>query len=277
MNHTPFSATPSSEETGNVVRSAMRRAPAILADEIGKLVKKTSTRTMRKNAARDDALMALVPSGDGCPFCKMLGSRGWESARASKSFEAHLHAHCRCEYVVRFSDNLEVEGYDPEALYEEFQQYEGSWNDKMNAMRREQHAESRETINRKKMEAHAVESNMKVNVYSANSKYTEPQPTNRLFKHARFKSPLPDENKTFLDSLDSYATDTKITASDLRYISNNIHQISSKKNIGKVVTLSSFDYVYVIEMIDYLEYNVLWKIPNDDNLNDAIARKRRRR
>ena len=41
--------------------------------------------------------------------------------------------------------------------------------------------------------------------------------------------------------------------------------------------LSSLDYVYVIEMIDYLEYNVLWKIPNDDNLNDAIARKRRRR
>ena len=47
--------------------------------------------------------------------------------------------------------------------------------------------------------------------------------------------------------------------------------------LGKVVILSSLDYVYVIEMIDYLEYNVLWKIPNDDNLNDAIARKRRRR
>jgi len=37
------------------------------------------------------------------------------------------------------------------------------------------------------------------------------------------------------------------------------------------------DYVYVIEMKDYLDYNILWKIPNDDNLNDAIARKRRRR
>lgn len=142
--------TPSIEETGNVVRSAMRRAPAILADEIGKLVKKTSTRTMRKNAARDDALMALVPCGDGCPFCKMLGSRGWEPARASKSFEAHLHSNCRCEYVVRFGDDLEVEGYDPDALYEEFQQYEGSWDEKMKAMRREQGGQNRETISTKK-------------------------------------------------------------------------------------------------------------------------------
>lgn len=130
--------TPSIEETGNVVRSALERAPASLAAEIGKLVKKTSTRTMRKNAARDDALMALVPCGDGCPFCKMLGSRGWKPARESKSFEAHLHKDCRCEYVVRFGDDLEVEGYDPDALYEEFQQYEGSWDEKMKAMKRDQ-------------------------------------------------------------------------------------------------------------------------------------------
>ncbi len=142
--------TPSIEETGNVVRSAMRRAPAILADEIGKLVKKTSTRTMRKNAARDDALMALVPRGDGCPFCKMLGSRGWEPARASKSFEAHLHSNCRCEYVVRFGDDLEVEGYDPDALYEEFQQYEGSWDEKMKAMRQAQSGQYKETVGIKK-------------------------------------------------------------------------------------------------------------------------------
>ena len=37
------------------------------------------------------------------------------------------------------------------------------------------------------------------------------------------------------------------------------------------------EYISKDEMKDYLDYNILWKIPNDDNLNDAIARKRRRR
>jgi SPP1 gp7 family putative phage head morphogenesis protein len=96
-----------------------------------------------------------------------------------------------------------------------------------------------------------------------------------MFRNAHFKSPIDDED--YLDSVWNTATDTNITSSDVAYVRRNIHQISSKKNIGKVVTLSSMDYVYVIEMKDYLDYNILWKIPNDDNLNDAIARKRRRR
>lgn len=138
--------TPTLEETVNVIQSALERAPVTVPDETGKLVKKTSTRTMRKNAARDGILMALVPRGDACVFCKMLGSRGWEPARASKSFEAHLHKNCRCEYVVRFSDDLEVEGYDPDAIYDEFMQYDGDWNQKMNAMRRDQYAKNKDAV-----------------------------------------------------------------------------------------------------------------------------------
>lgn len=142
--------TPTLEETRNVINSALNRAPDTVPDETGKLVKKTATRTMRKNAARDGAQMALVPSGDGCAFCKMLGSRGWESPRSSKSFEAHLHKNCRCEYIVRFGDDLEVEGYDPDALYDEFMQYGGNWKNKMNAMRREHYAEHKVDINARK-------------------------------------------------------------------------------------------------------------------------------
>ena len=147
--------TPTLEEASNVIRSALERAPSTVPDETGKLVKKTSTRTMRKNAARDGAQMALIPSGDGCAFCKMLASRGWESARSSKSFEAHLHKHCRCEYVVRFGDDLEVEGYDPDALYDEFMQFDGSWDEKMQAMRREHYASNKDTINAQKRAAYA--------------------------------------------------------------------------------------------------------------------------
>lgn len=132
--------TPSLEETANVINSALERAPITVPDETAKLVKKTSTRTMKKNAIRDGAWVALVPHGDACAFCKMIGSRGWEPARTNKGFEAHLHKNCRCEYVVRFGDNLYVEGYDPDALYAEFVKYPGTWEEKANAMRREQSA-----------------------------------------------------------------------------------------------------------------------------------------
>lgn len=130
---------PTMQEVKDVIGYALDTAPVTVPASTGKLVKKTATRTMRKNAARDNAEMALIPSGDGCAFCKMLASRGWESSRSSKSFEAHLHPHCQCEYVVRFDRTLEVEGYDPEALLQEFKDTgERNWKDRLNAMRRQQ-------------------------------------------------------------------------------------------------------------------------------------------
>lgn len=157
--------TPTMEEAENVIRSALRRAPSTVPDETGKLVKKTSTRTMRKNAARDNAMMALVPGGDGCAFCKMLASRGWESARSSKSFEAHLHKNCKCEYVVRFKDDLNVEGYDPDALYQEFMDLGGKdWNERVNLMRQKTYAEKKDKINAQKREAYAENRIRKANM-----------------------------------------------------------------------------------------------------------------
>lgn len=129
------------QEVKDTVNHALRTAPSTVPAVTGKLVKKASSRTMRKNAARDGAKMALVPSADGCPFCKMLGSRGWESARAGRStnFEAHLHPHCKCEYVVDIKGGMQVEGYDPDALYDEFMSVDGSsWEERMNIMRSQQ-------------------------------------------------------------------------------------------------------------------------------------------
>ncbi len=152
------------QEVKDTVNHAMRTAPSTVPAVTGKLVKKASSRTMRKNAARDGAKMALVPSSDGCPFCKMLGSRGWESARSgrSTSFEAHLHAHCRCEYVVDIKGGMQVEGYDPEALYDEFMNLDGtSWEERMNIMRNQQRKipEIRDKINAQKREAYAARTN----------------------------------------------------------------------------------------------------------------------
>lgn len=148
------------QEVKDTVNHALRTAPSTVPAVTGKLVKKASSRTMRKNAARDGAKMALVPSSDGCPFCKMLGSRGWESARSNKSktFEAHLHPHCRCEYVVDITGGMQVEGYDPEALYDEFMSLDGSsWEERMNIMRNQQRQipAIRDKINAQKRVAYA--------------------------------------------------------------------------------------------------------------------------
>lgn len=149
--------TPTLEETGNVIRSALERAPSTVPDETGKLVKKTSTRTMRKNAARDGAMMALIPSGDSCAFCLMLASRGWESARKDKAFEAHLHKNCKCEYAVRFNNDLNVEGYDPDAIYDDFMELGGkNWPERINLMRKKTYEKNKDHINEQKRAAYAA-------------------------------------------------------------------------------------------------------------------------
>ena len=71
----------------------------------------------------------------------MLASRGWQhiSDRALKNGHAeHIHAHCDCQYAVRFDNNTEVEGYDPDKYLEMYENAEGdTWQEKLNAMRRE--------------------------------------------------------------------------------------------------------------------------------------------
>ena len=143
------------EEVRDTLMSALERAPSTIDAETGKLVKKTSTRTMRKNAARDGAQMALIPGGDGCPFCMMLASRGWESARKDSSFDAHLHKNCQCEYAVRFNGDLNVQGYDPDAIYNEFIDTGArTWNGRMNAMRRANYSKNKDMINAQKRTAY---------------------------------------------------------------------------------------------------------------------------
>lgn len=147
---------PTLEEITNVIGRALETAPSTAPAEIGKLVKKSATRTMRKNAARDGAKMALIASGDGCPYCKMIASRGWSDARSDSSFEAHLHGNCRCEYAVRFNDKLGVEGYDPEGIKKEFADTGASgWKDRIKIVRRQYREDNKDKINAQKRVAYA--------------------------------------------------------------------------------------------------------------------------
>lgn len=129
-----------------------------MGSAIGRMVKRTGVDTTMKNAIRDGAQWAWIPSGDSCAFCLTLASRGWQRAskKALKNGHAeHIHSNCDCTYAVRFDSRSTVAGYDPDALYKQYQSAEGNTpQEKINSMRRELYAENGDKIRAQKREAY---------------------------------------------------------------------------------------------------------------------------
>lgn len=98
-------------------------------------LQKQAAETTYQNGYRDPhrVLYARVPSGiDTCKFCNMLASRGAVYLTAKSAGEGdHWHDNCQCT-VVPMWDNVRdgwsrsrsisttIEGYDPDALYDQF-------------------------------------------------------------------------------------------------------------------------------------------------------------
>lgn len=135
------------------------RNAEIVSAAVGRQVKMVGVDTMMQNALRDGAEWAWIPRGDTCAFCITLASRGWQSAskQAIKNGHAeHVHANCDCTYAVRFSHDVDVEGYNPSAYYKMYQNADGgSSKAKINAMRRQIYAENADEINAQKRSAYA--------------------------------------------------------------------------------------------------------------------------
>lgn len=141
-------------ETARMV-NATKQSPPQLQGGVSRLVKRAGADTTLKNAIRDGAEWAWVPHGDTCPFCITLASRGWQKAsqKALKGGHAeHIHAHCDCEYAIRFDSRTSVAGYDPEKYLAQYNAAGGN----INAMRRAQYAENRDEINAQKRAAYAA-------------------------------------------------------------------------------------------------------------------------
>lgn len=148
-------AMPTVAEVAKAVNGTLKTGNAsIVADSVGRLVKRTGVDTTMKNALRDGAEWAWIPSGDTCAFCITLASRGWQRAgkAAIKGGHAeHIHANCDCTYAVRFDRKTNVAGYHPEEYLAMYENAEGRTpKDKINAMRREFYAENAEEINAQK-------------------------------------------------------------------------------------------------------------------------------
>ena len=165
--------------------------PEVMAGAVGRMVKMTGVDTMQQNALRDGAEWAWIPRGDTCAFCLTLASRGWQKAsrKAIKNGHAeHIHANCDCTYAIRFSDDVDVEGYDPEALKTMYDDAEGRTpNDKINYLRRQFYNENKGIVgpNSSKAEEFIPKpSRIRENLEADNVAYDPPK---------RFDAPISDE------------------------------------------------------------------------------------
>lgn len=98
---------------GESPEQAVRRRIGNLARD---QVKRQANRTMAENCARDGVRYARVPRGsETCGFCIMLASRGF--VYTTPEAAQHSHDGCDCKVMPGF-DGAEVEGYDPDSMYD---------------------------------------------------------------------------------------------------------------------------------------------------------------
>lgn len=137
-----------------------KNAQQTIPSKIGQLVRQCGADTMLQNAVRDHAEWAWIPGGgETCAFCLMLASRGWTEA-SSKTLKGdhaeHIHSNCDCTFAIRFDESMDIEGYDPQGIYQEFMDTgETSWDDRVNAVRRQQYQLNIEEIRAQKRAAYA--------------------------------------------------------------------------------------------------------------------------
>ena len=159
-------------KTVNGVLKTSQNAEEIGA-AVGRLAKRTAADTILQNAYRDrprkrrstgqkhrhsGAQVAWVPNGDTCAYCIMLAANGWQNQTiwASGHHAEHIHSNCDCTYAVRFKNNTEIEGYDPDEYKDMYKNAEGNtWEEKVNSMRRKFYKENADEINEQKRSAYA--------------------------------------------------------------------------------------------------------------------------
>lgn len=94
----------------------------LISDVAGGFMKDASVNSVRRNALRDPAKprYAMVPNADACAFCVMRASLGYHYPEKSS---VTSHHGCTCVPTPVFGD-AKVEGYDPQAYLDEYEEAE---------------------------------------------------------------------------------------------------------------------------------------------------------
>lgn len=148
-------------ETAKAINGTLKKSslPSSLGSSTGRLVKQAASDTTLKNARRDNAEFAWIPSGDGCPFCQVIASKGWKRATketAAGNHADHIHPNCQCEFAIRFSKDDGVAGYSPDKYKKIYDDAEGRTSkEKIRSMNRDVYAKNKDAINERKRAEYA--------------------------------------------------------------------------------------------------------------------------
>lgn len=152
-------ATASYQEVSKAMNGCMKQSPSgnLISGVADRLVKQAGADTTIKNAIRDGAYWAWIPSGDTCAFCITLASRGWQKAskKVLKGDHAeHIHAHCDCTFAIAFrqADTEKYPFYDPDKYYRQYIDANGN----INEMRRKMYPDIAEARNARRRELYAL-------------------------------------------------------------------------------------------------------------------------
>ena len=130
----------------------------VTAAAVSRLVKRTGQDTTLKNAIRDKAYFAWIPSGDSCSFCLSIAAEGWQRATANAlagGHAEHIHGNCDCAYATKHEKDTSYSAYDPNEYKAMFADAEGNTEDeKINSVRRMIYQENKDRINEQKRSAY---------------------------------------------------------------------------------------------------------------------------
>ena len=219
------------------------------------------TDTVRKNAdfqyqAGLSPKIHRTAEGGCCKWCSGLsGTYDYGSVKGTGNEVWQRHRDCRC--VVEFDPG---NGRRQNA-------HSKAWKSDEDRAKRIEYSQEK---NEEREQERQQERQRRID---SGKRFTIP----RELRRARFANPILNSEEDWLNSVGGLGTIDDIDRNDYRAVQNNWNNFNRKENIGKVVAVSTMNYVYAVEVLSLEEYNILWKIPNDDRLNDAVANRKRRR
>ena len=96
-------------------------ALGLLSQKVDERALQPGRDTIARSTRRDPAgpRWARVPVGKTCAFCLMLASRG-ATYRSEETAAGRYHGHCDCTPAPFWPKDPYPDGYDPDALYEQY-------------------------------------------------------------------------------------------------------------------------------------------------------------
>ena len=249
------------DEVSRGVMYGKYHSPNQIPSIVGRQVRQAGADTMLKNAIRDQAEWAWIPSGDTCAFCITLASRGWQKAskKVLKGDHAeHIHANCDCTFGIAFNEKGKREYdsiYDPQKYEDMYYGADGSTpKQRINSIRRARYQLNKDYINAQKRDAYQARQLDISQVQAYRSSKTDLSKSRTLQMGITGDSKVsvsPAEGyngKIFISDKLSSDPSTRVKPKQLKAINSNIDKarrmlgIENKENLPTIVILDGTEF-----------------------------------